>query len=76
MAMVLLFFNHSERHLDNGLGSVYHPPTFRMKNRDESRIHILKQFDYIGIILYTGGLLVFLIGLSGAVQHIRGRVPT
>jgi len=60
----VIIFNHSERHLDNGLGSVLPPPTFRMKNRDESRIHILKQFDYIGIILYTGGLLVFLIGLS------------
>lgn len=41
----------------------YHPPTFVMKNA-RTRKQMLKDFDYIGFVLFTGGLLVFLMGLS------------
>lgn len=42
----------------------YYPPTFHMKNGDESFIHKLAELDYLGLFLYTGGLLLFLMGLS------------
>jgi hypothetical protein len=34
-----------------------------MKN-DKSKIELLKGFDWIGLLVYTGGLTSFLIGLS------------
>ncbi|ORY11695.1 fungal trichothecene efflux pump [Clohesyomyces aquaticus] len=43
----------------------YHPPTFRMKHgQNASVIKYVKQFDYFGTTLYTGGLLIFMMGLS------------
>jgi hypothetical protein len=42
----------------------YHPPNFRMKHRDASRIQLIKHLDFGGIVLYTGGLLLLLLGLS------------
>lgn len=41
----------------------YHPPTFIMKNA-RTRVQMLKDFDYGGFILFTGGLIIFLMGLS------------
>ena len=41
----------------------YHPPTFVMKN-NRTRIQMLKDFDHGGFVLFTGGLIVFLMGLS------------
>lgn len=42
----------------------YFPPTFQMKHRDESHWSYIKNFDYAGFVLFTGGLLTFLMGLS------------
>ncbi|KAF2119628.1 fungal trichothecene efflux pump [Lophiotrema nucula] len=43
----------------------YHPPTFRMKHgQNASLLKYVKQFDYVGTALYTGGLLIFMMGLS------------
>lgn len=42
----------------------YHPPTFHMKHGDDSVLKYIKRFDYIGTVLYTGGLLIFVMGLS------------
>ncbi|KAH3918753.1 hypothetical protein HBH56_024320 [Parastagonospora nodorum] len=43
----------------------YHPPTFSMKHgRDASVLRYIKDFDYTGTALYTGGLLVFMMGLN------------
>lgn len=60
----------------NGLGVIcwflfYHPPTFRMKNRTKTRWAMVKDFDYVGFVLFTGGLLIFLMGISwgGSVHH-------
>jgi len=35
----------------------YHPPTFHMKHRNDSVWKFIKNFDYVGTILYTGGLV-------------------
>lgn len=35
----------------------YHPPTFEMKHRDEKRATYVRDFDYVGAVLYTGGLV-------------------
>ncbi|OCK77436.1 MFS general substrate transporter [Lepidopterella palustris CBS 459.81] len=42
----------------------YHPPTFHMKHRNESLLKYIKNFDYIGTTMYTGGLLILLMGLN------------
>ena len=42
----------------------YFPPTFHMKHSTGSKMQFVKNFDYIGAALYTGGLLLFLMGLS------------
>jgi MFS family permease len=35
----------------------YHPPTFAMKHENESAWKYIKNFDYLGTTLYTGGLV-------------------
>jgi hypothetical protein len=42
----------------------YHPPTFHEKFQNRSKIQQIKDFDYIGTVLFLGGLIVFLLGLS------------
>jgi len=42
----------------------YRPPTFQMKHQGQRRRDYAKQFDYIGLVLFAAGLLVFLLGLS------------
>lgn len=41
----------------------YHPPTFIMITR-KSRTQMLKDVDWAGFVTFTGGLLLFLMGLS------------
>ncbi|CAK7235759.1 hypothetical protein SCUCBS95973_009376 [Sporothrix curviconia] len=48
----------------------YHPPTFRMKHAAASKMQFVKHFDYLGILLVTLGLLLFLMGISwGGTLH-------
>ncbi|GLA38191.1 hypothetical protein AnigIFM63309_005197 [Aspergillus niger] len=42
----------------------YFPPGWDAKRGNESRIDGLKKFDYIGFLLYAGGLILVLLGLS------------
>ncbi|CAH0030520.1 unnamed protein product [Clonostachys rhizophaga] len=43
----------------------YHPPTFKMKHGENaSLLKFIKDFDYIGTTLYTGGLLILMMGLN------------
>ncbi|KXL50749.1 hypothetical protein M433DRAFT_76067 [Acidomyces richmondensis BFW] len=42
----------------------YFPPTFRMKHCNENYWSYIKTFDYVGFVLFTGGLVTFLMGLS------------
>lgn len=54
----------------------YHPPTFRMKHALASRMDLIKHFDYVGLILFTGGFLIFLMGLSwGGSLHPWNSAP-
>lgn len=42
----------------------YFPPTFKELQKDSSLTAFIKEFDYVGLFLFTSGLLVFLMGLS------------
>jgi hypothetical protein len=43
----------------------YHPPTFGDKwANKKTKTEVIRDFDYIGLILFTGGILVFCIGVS------------
>ena len=44
----------------------YYPPNFDIKHsRDKlTKMQIIKDFDYVGLVLFSGGLLVFLLGLQ------------
>lgn len=43
----------------------YHPPTFRMKHGENaSLLRYIRDFDYVGTILYTGSLLILMMGLN------------
>lgn len=43
----------------------YHPPTFKMKHGENaSVVRYIKDFDYVGTVLYTAGLLVLMMGLN------------
>ncbi|CAK7207443.1 hypothetical protein SEUCBS139899_010253 [Sporothrix eucalyptigena] len=47
----------------------YFPPTFHEKYRDRSIGQQLRDLDYVGIVLFTAGLFVFLLGLSWGGQE-------
>jgi hypothetical protein len=51
----------------------YHPPTFRMKHGDASILKYIKDFDYIGTVLYTAGALLLMMGLN--VSHTWSSLP-
>ncbi|KZF22336.1 siderophore iron transporter [Xylona heveae TC161] len=42
----------------------YHPPNYQQINGSTSRLAELKKFDWIGLVLYTGGLVCLFLGLS------------
>lgn len=42
----------------------YFPPSFKMKHSKESRLHIVKHIDYVGISIFTAGIIVFILGIS------------
>lgn len=53
----------------NGLSTIlfylcYHPPTFKMLHRRTALFHLLKTFDWVGLVLYTASFTCFLIGLN------------
>ncbi|KAF2254749.1 fungal trichothecene efflux pump [Trematosphaeria pertusa] len=50
-AIILLFF-------------CYHPPNFRMLHEHKSKKQQLKELDYVGMFLWTAGLVIFLLGIS------------
>ncbi|KAH0831572.1 hypothetical protein AYO21_01776 [Fonsecaea monophora] len=48
----------------------YHPPDFEHLHRNRSKLQELKEIDYVGIFLFTAGMLLFIMGLSwGVVQY-------
>ncbi|KAK4580435.1 hypothetical protein LTR86_000638 [Recurvomyces mirabilis] len=42
----------------------YHPPTFSMLHRSKLAKDLFIHFDWIGLILYSGGLAIFIFGLN------------
>jgi MFS family permease len=42
----------------------YHPPNFQLLHRNRSRMDQVKRLDFVGLVLFSGGLALFLIGLS------------
>lgn len=48
----------------------YHPPNFNLLHMNRSKMEQCKRQDGVGFILFTGGLLIFIMGLSwGGVVH-------
>lgn len=48
----------------------YRPPNFHMKHANARKIQFIKDFDYIGTILFILGMLLFLMGLAwGGTLH-------
>ncbi|KAF1989204.1 fungal trichothecene efflux pump [Aulographum hederae CBS 113979] len=48
----------------------YYPPSFAMKHGSARKMRFLKEFDYIGTLMVTLGLLLLLMGLSwGGTLH-------
>lgn len=42
----------------------YHPPQFEKLHRNRTRWQEVREMDYGGIVLFSGGLILFLLGLS------------
>jgi hypothetical protein len=42
----------------------YRPPTFNMLHKERTKWTVVKQVDYIGLILVTGGLALVLVALQ------------
>jgi MFS family permease len=42
----------------------YHPPTFQHLHKNRSRMEQVKRTDFVGLVLFSGGLATFLIGLA------------
>lgn len=42
----------------------YHPPTYKMLHRRTAVMTLILRFDWIGLILFVGSLLIFLLGLT------------
>lgn len=42
----------------------YFPPTFHQKHGKDTIMQWLRDFDYGGLLLYTAGLVLFIVGLS------------
>lgn len=42
----------------------YFPPTFSMKGHTRTKMQVVKDFDFVGLVLFSGGFVVFLLGLS------------
>ena len=49
-----------------GTALVYHPPSRPQLDYDVTRWQEAKSLDYVGILLYSAGLTVFLVGLTWA----------
>lgn len=42
----------------------YHPPTYKMLHRRTAAMELVRKFDWVGLVLWVGSSLVFLMGLS------------
>ncbi|CAG8898848.1 unnamed protein product [Penicillium egyptiacum] len=42
----------------------YHPPSFHMLHRHKTVKQMLREFDFVGLVLFSAGMTLFLIGLN------------
>ena len=42
----------------------YHPPSFAQKHDPNRKWEFIKHFDYVGMLLVTAGLLLFIMGIN------------
>lgn len=42
----------------------YHPPTFKMLHKRRLMKDVVLHFDWIGLVLFTGSILIFMMGLQ------------
>jgi MFS family permease len=44
----------------------YHPPSFETKHREDqkTKLQLLKELDYVGLVLFTGACLLLLLALN------------
>lgn len=61
VAIVLLFF-------------CYHPPNFELLHEHKSKKQQMKELDYVGVFLWTAGMVLFLMGISWVHIDIPNRV--
>jgi MFS family permease len=48
----------------------YHPPKFDQLHTRHSKMDIIKGLDYVGVVLFTAGLTIFLLAINwGGTQH-------
>ena len=47
----------------------YHPPNFHLLHTDRSKMEQFKRQDFVGFVLFVGGLLLFIMGLSWGGQQ-------
>lgn len=53
----------------------YHPPTFKMLHRKKLAKELLKNFDWIGLFLCSGGLTLIILGLQWGGQLYAWKSP-
>jgi MFS family permease len=47
----------------------YHPPNFHLLHTNRNKMQQFKRQDFVGLVLFTGGLLLFIMGLSWGGQQ-------
>lgn len=54
----------------------YHPPKFEQLHTRHTKWQFIKSLDYIGLILFCGGVVPFLFGISWGGQRYRMYGPS
>ncbi|KAL2833915.1 fungal trichothecene efflux pump [Aspergillus cavernicola] len=42
----------------------YHPPTFHMLHKNKTARELIREFDFVGLLLFSSGMVLFLMGLN------------
>lgn len=46
------------------LTAFYHPPSFKHLHTNKTRMDLVKEIDFLGVVLWTVGVVLFLLGIS------------
>jgi MFS family permease len=48
----------------------YYPPSFTELEHKKTKLQVIKEFDFVGLVLFSGGFFIFLMGLTwGGAVH-------